>query len=203
MSRLGLLATWIACWTSACVARTSTNEVTEVPPVFTERDAAELESECPSVVTDPQSLFAGRLELRLPIGVALIEQDSSELVARDATAGCVGARTIRALIVLERPDDDPSLPIGFVRDQLLDHLALPDGLKITTREEDDGARRMTSIIAVPADPALGRDRPTRILLALRGGSGRIYALIFEASAEQFQALLPSFEASLESLRIPE
>lgn len=104
-------------------------------------------------------------------------------------------------MVIEQPDDDPKLPISFVRDQLLDALALPAGLKIATREEDDEARRMTSVISVPPDPEQGRERPTRMLLALRGGAGRIYVVMFECSADQFEALLPSFLATLESVVI--
>jgi hypothetical protein len=204
-SSVARLTPLISCWMLACVAPTSptTTDTTAVPPVFTERDAA-VEPDCPSVVDIPQSLFAGRLELRLPVGVAeLVENERGFLVAHNQTAPCVGGRTIASVIVIEQLDDNPNLPIGYVRDDLLDILALPGGMTIKTSEEDDVVRRMTSVISVPAAPEQGRGRPTRLLLALRGGAGRIYVVVFESSPEQFEALLPSFTASLDSVAIRE
>lgn len=203
-SRVARLPTLIACSALACVARTSTptSGPNDVPPVFAERDNHAIESDCPSLLGSPQSLFAGRLELQLPVGVgALVEQSRGRLELREQTATCVGGRTILRVLVFEQPDDDPSLPITFVRDQLIDHLALPGALKISTREADDSTRRLTSVIAVPAHPEAGRERPTLIFLALRGGAGRIYALMFETSVEHFSPLLPSLTVSLDSLRI--
>jgi hypothetical protein len=170
--------------------------------VFAERDA-DVDADCPSVVDMPQALFEGRLELQLPVGVALVEEAPGRAVAQQQAATCAGGRTITSIMVIEHPDDDPSLPIGFVRDQLLDTLALPDGLKITTREEDDETRRMTSVIWVPPSPEQGRTQATRLLVSLRGQGGRIYVVMFESTAEQFEGLLPSFTASLDSLRIAE
>lgn len=206
-SDVARLTTLIACsaLASACVARTSpqTSDPTEAPPLFAERDSHE-ESECPSLVGSSQSLFTGRLELQLPVGVGvLVEQGPGQLVVREQIATCVGGRTIARVLVLEQPDDDPNLPITFVRDQLLDHLGLPSGLKISTREADDATRRLTSVIAIPAQPELGHERPTLIFLALRGGAGRIYVVMFETSVEHFAALLPSLTASLDSLQILE
>lgn len=204
-SSVARLTALISTWILACVARTPspTTDATDAPPVFAERDA-ELEGDCPNLVDVPQTLFAGRLELRLPVGVsALTEREPGQWVARDQTAICAGARTIASILVIEQPDDDPSLPISFVRDQLFDALALPAGLNITTREEDDIARRMTSVISIPAAPEQGPARPTRLLLALRGGAGRIYVIVFESSAEQFEGLLPSLMASLDSVTIRE
>ena len=188
----------------ACVARPSPRpgESSQAPLVFAEHDNTR-EAACPSLLGPRRSLFAGRLELELPVGVEpLVEVSPGLLHVRDSRASCVGARTIAMIVVVERQDDDPNLPISFARDQLLDLLALPNGLEITTREEDDATRRMTSVIHVPADPEYG-ERPSRILLGLRGGAGRLYVVMFETSLEQFDALLPSFDAALASLRIVE
>jgi hypothetical protein len=204
-SSVARLSVLVSCWILACGARTSspTTAPIQAPSVFSERDAA-IESDCPSLVGEPQSLFAGRLELALPVGISpLIERAPGQMSVRDQTATCAAGRIVASIVVIEQPDDDPTWPISFVRDQLLDALALPNGLEIATHDEDDAARRMTSVITVPADPEQGRERRTRMLLALRGGAGRIYAVTFESSAEQFEALLPSFEASLASMSIPE
>jgi hypothetical protein len=192
----------ISCWMIACVARTSPQtDSSEAPPVFSERDAP-IDGGCPSVVDMPQTLFQGRIELQLPVGVStLTEEAPGRLAVRDRTAPCAGGRTVTSIMVIEMPNDGATLPIGFVRDQLLDVLGLPGGLQITTREEDDATRRMTSMIRVPAEPETGRQQPAGILLALRGGGGRLYVLMFESSAEQFEGLLPSFDASLDSFRI--
>lgn len=203
-SSLARLASVASLTCVACVARPSPQpgESSQAPLVFAEHDNA-TESECSSLLGPGRTLFAGRLELQLPVGVEpLVEVSPSLLHVRDSRASCVGARTIAMIVVVERQDDDPNLPISFARDQLLDLLALPNGLEITTREEDDATRRMTSVIHVPADPEYG-ERPSRILLGLRGGAGRLYVVMFETSLEQFDALLPSFDAALASVRIVE
>ncbi len=188
-------ALFSCCLAWACATRTAPTDANSAPAVFAERDNTELELECPSLVGDPHRLFADRIELRLPIGVALDQQ----MTARASIATCAGGRSIDSVTVIERSDDDPSLPISVVRDQLLDSLDLPNEDLITTLERDDAARRMTSVIYLALDP----ERATLMMVGLRGGAGRIYVVMFVSSADQFMGLLPSFTASLESLRIRE
>lgn len=192
--RLTLLLSTLVGFALACIARVSANDPTATPPVFAEQDNPSSSQACTSLLDDPRDYFEGRLVVQLPVGVepsfdpARDRYDAGEVVAR-----CAGGRVITRVALLEAPDD-PALELARVREQLLDSLELPRRREVEVREHDELARRTRVVVH------LARAGERRSLaLELRGDAGRLHVALFESRSADFEALLPSFTAALDSL----
>ena len=107
----------------------------------------------------------------------------------------------------------------MVADQLLQRwgvvfrdLAVHEGLPVPWRDvqwalrrfEDRGLVRegwFADLLVI--DPTTIATDDVAMRMDLPGGAGRLYVVMFETSVEQFDALLPSFDAALASVRIVE
>lgn len=178
----------------ACTARATPPGSNSAPPVFAERDGIGGQT-CSRVLDDAIEAFEARVALQLPIGVVLGREAADRYGADGVVAGCAGGRVITRVELREVPDD-PGQALARVREQLLDTLAPARHRELEIVAHDEQARRTRVIVH------LRRKGERRSLaIELRGEAGRLYVVHFECRGDDFDALWPSFAASLDSLVI--
>jgi hypothetical protein len=177
---------------SACTTRPRAPESNSAPPVFSERDGLGGQT-CTRVLDDAIEIFEGRLVMQPPIGLVLAREAADRHGAADVVAPCAGGRVISRVELREVPDD-PEQPLARVREQLLDTLAPTRARELELVAHDEQARRTRVIVHL-------RSAGTRrsMMLELQGRGGRLYVVHFECRSADFEALRPSFEASLDTL----
>jgi hypothetical protein len=99
-------------------------------------------------------------------------------------------------VELREVPDDPGQALARVREQLLDTLAPARHRELEIVAHDEQARRTRVIVHLR-----GKGERRSLALELRGEAGRLYVVQFECRGEDFDALWPSFAASLDSLVI--
>lgn len=145
------------------------------------------------------SLFAGRVLIRLPKGVELVEQNPyyARMAAAQQATSC-GAEVHYAAVGFFQ---QPANSITEVRDQLLELRGIPRET-ITWSEEGTRGRNYTAAYAAAADPKTGAP-PTRGWLVLREAPNDKYAYfaLFETDEASFAGLLPVFQESGRNLLV--
>ncbi len=181
---------------SGCTARAKPTQPDSAPPVFAERDGIGGQT-CTRLLGEAIETFEGRLVLQLPVGVELRREAADRDGASDVVAGCAGGRMI-GRVELREVTDDPAQPLARVREQLLDTLAPTRARELEVVAHDEQARRTRMIVHLRSKGAR-----RSLMIEMRGGGGRLHVVRFECERADFEALRPSFEASLDTIAAPQ
>ena len=150
---------------------------------------------CTPVVNDlATSLFAGRVLIKLPKGVELVEQNGfyAQMAAPQQATSCGAQVHYAAVGFFQQP---AGVSVQQVRDQLLELRGIPSET-VTWSEEGTRGRNYTGAYAATQDPKTGAP-PTRGWMVLREAANDKYAYfaLFETDEASFAGLLPVFQES--------
>ncbi len=154
---------------------------------------------CQNALADtPTSLFGTRMLLRLPKGVALVEQNPFLAQAASASqkTNCGQAVTYAASGFFQYPTNSTATQ---VRDQLMELRGIP-AAALTWDDEGTRGRTYTGAYSAPADDAAGRPA-VRGWFVLRDGDLYAYFTMFEADPAAWAEVKPVLVASGKSLVI--
>lgn len=154
----------------------------------------------PALADTATSLFSGRIVIKLPKGVELVEQNPFLAVAAAAqsTTSCGGIVKYAAAGYFEFP---AGADVTGVRNHLMDLRGIPDET-ITWAEEGVRGRHYTAAYTAAADAKTGAPE-TRGWLVLRDAPNDKYAYfaMFEADPAAFDGLRPVFQESGKNLLV--
>lgn len=156
---------------------------------------------CTPVVNDlATSLFAGRVLIKLPRGVELVEQNGfyAQMAAPQQATSCGAQVHYAAVGFFQQP---AGASVQQVRDQLLELRGIPSET-VTWSEEGTRGRNYTGAYAATQDPKTGAP-PTRGWMVLREAANDKYAYfaLFETDEASFAGLLPVFQESGRNLLV--
>jgi hypothetical protein len=148
---------------------------------------------CVPAVNDlSTSLFSGRVLIRLPKGVELVEQNPfyAQSSAPDQTTSCGGAVRYAAVGFFLWPEN---ASLTQVRDQLLELRGIPLDT-VTWSDEGTRGRHYSGAYAAAQDPKTGAP-PVKGWLVLRDAPGDRYAYfaLFESEPSAFDGQRAAFE----------
>ena len=169
----------------------STGKPAQVGSAGTDKGAGEAATPTPCVAVLAEastSLFSGRVLIRLPKGLELVEQNPyfAQLGASPQASSCGAPVRYGAVGFFEQP---PDATLTQVRDQLLELRGIRADT-VTWTEEGSRDRNFTGAYAATADAKTGA-APVRGWMVLREAPGDKYA---------YFALFETDEASWESVR---
>lgn len=147
----------------------------------------------------PTSLFGTRMILRLPKGVALVEQNPffAQAASPSQATNCGHAVTYVASGFFQ---NQGSATTPAIRDQLMELRGLP-AASLTWEDEGSRGRTYTGAYSAPADDAAGRPAVRGWFVMRDGGEMYTYFTLFEADPAVWDAVKPVFVASGKSLVI--
>ena len=160
---------------------------------------------CPAVLGDPVSLLSGS-QIRLPQGltpeaIVAVPPNAVALNAPVESVSCIdripgGMISYFAMIAIP---DDQSKSLPALRDELLAIFGY--GASSFSEELiDEAARSYQVVLDLP--PAAADAEPARALLHLQANAGQIYAVIYGAHPDAWNALQASLRDSAASLSFP-
>lgn len=148
----------------------------------------------PALADQSTSLFTGRMVIRLPKGIELIEQNPFIAVAAapQSTTSCGGVVKYAAAGFFEYPG---SANVTAIRDHLLELRGIPPDT-VTWSEEGTRGRSYTGAYSASVDPKTNAPA-TKGWLVLRDAPGDKYAYfaMFEADPAAFDGLRQVFQES--------
>ncbi len=150
---------------------------------------------CVTAMNDTStSLFTGRMVIKLPKGLELVEQNSFLAVASapQSTTSCGGVIKYAAAGFFQYPG---STETTAVRDHLLELRGISPGT-ITWSEEGARGRSYTAVYTAAADAKTGAPE-TKGWLVMRDAPNDkyLYFAMFEADPAAFDGLKPAFQES--------
>jgi hypothetical protein len=168
-------------------------------------DADPVTTVCPAVLGDPVSLLSGS-QIRLPQGltpeaIVAVPPNAVALNAPVESVSCIdgipgGMISYFAMIAIP---DDQSKSLPALRDELLAIFGY-GASSFSDELTDEAARSYQVVLDLP--PAAADAEPARALLRLQANAGRIYAVIYGAHPDAWNALQASLRASAASLSFP-
>jgi hypothetical protein len=154
----------------------------------------------PALADLSTSLFAGRMLVRLPKGVELVEQNSFLAVSASpqSTTSCGGVVRYAAAGFFEAP---ANIEAAAIRDHLLELRGIPAEL-LTWSEEGTRGRSYTAAYTAAVDPKTSAPE-TRGWLVLRDAPNDkyVYFVMYEAEPATFDGLKAMFQESGKRLLI--
>ncbi|MFV8751136.1 hypothetical protein ACNOYE_11380 [Nannocystaceae bacterium ST9] len=167
--------------------------------------------ECPAETSEPIPYFAGRVEIRLPVGVDasnFIEYTPGEFVRNNAvieSSNCIPdmpGPLISFMAMMWLPDRPThERPLEQIRDEVLDSMTYPSDRVLVEQAhaplEPDGMW----VYEIPPTPDQPEPEPAKILIALKAAQTGTVALIYEVHPNAWSVIVDSLVESATELRL--
>ncbi len=204
---------------ATCVAPTPSAEPSSPAPIlFVEPPLGRIpgtirRGECPAETSEPITYFAGRVEIRLPVGVDasnFVEYTPGVFVRNNAvieSSNCIpdmpGA-LISFMAMMWLPDQPThERPLEQIRDEALDAMAYPSDRVLVERAHDPLEPEGMWVYEIPPTPDQRKPEPAKILIALKAAQTGKVALIYEVHPNAWSVMVDSLVESATELRLLE